>query len=66
MSVVSPKTMADLCEAVRCGAVTLVKCDRCGTIIDSLSEDWQAMHEAGEIYNGEIVCWECKEKEGEG
>ena len=66
MSVVTPETMADLCEAMRNDAVSLVKCDRCDTVIDALGPDWHEMHLAGEIYNDEIVCWKCNEKEGEG
>ena len=65
MSVVTPQRMSEFIEADRCDAVSLVKCDYCNTLIDALGPSWQELHEAGELYNGTVKCWRCREKEGE-
>ena len=65
MSVVTPQRVSEFIEAERNGAVSLVKCDYCDALIDALGPFWQALHEAGELYNGTVTCWKCKAKEGE-
>jgi len=50
-----------LAQAMEWGCRKVVVCDHCPTIIDCLSSRWLEMHERGELYNGEIVCWRCKE-----
>jgi len=59
-----PVVDATFRQAMDWGCTKVVKCDQCETIIDFLSRGWLEMHERGELYNGEIVCWRCKEANG--
>lgn len=64
MSVRQPQTSSEHASCSACAAQQVVACDSCGVVIDLLSNSWMEMHRNGELYNGEIICWRCKEQNG--
>jgi len=59
------KRLPTLTEARELGAVMVIECDSCSTVIDGMTEDWAEMVRSGEMYAGRNVCWQCKEDEDE-